>query len=431
MIEKQIENGNRWAHIATFLHGRTENQVKNRFKHMLRTFVEDKYGKEYFLKNSKEILQQNPYGSATKDNRIIEELYQFKTQELQNNQEKGEKSSPILSKSSGGENSSNPNQDNEVSTSMSAFKKLNSNLTNYSRNVPKLHQLHSQPHYINYNLDYGQFHMRNLNADAINLNNSMYMVNPMNCSYEHPANMMNAGLVQQPTNLNKTMDEAIKPQTVIKPKLGSGKPKATHKRALNDLLSKNTVPRTSIDLAQLSNDPKMMIKQESHEETVENIQSEFSRSLKITEHSHKNDSGEDVNMECPSDTSFNAAHMPMPSSISIAEIKQNAVRKFIDSDNDENLYVMKDGSLFVECIRTSMTKRLSHPYELMFPLKNSMPVDHQPQGDVAFPQMHNPNNRTVNVDLDELQNHIMMLNYQNHANATSMSQLLAYLQHKN
>lgn len=54
MIEKQIEHGNRWAYISTFLKGRTENQVKNRFKHMQKKYVESAYGKEYYKEYAKE-----------------------------------------------------------------------------------------------------------------------------------------------------------------------------------------------------------------------------------------------------------------------------------------------------------------------------------------------------------------------------------------
>lgn len=82
MIEKQIEHGNRWALISTFLYGRTENQVKNRFKHILKKFVEEKYGKDYYRKYCQEVLQNDALENIDKKDKIVEELLESKREEL-------------------------------------------------------------------------------------------------------------------------------------------------------------------------------------------------------------------------------------------------------------------------------------------------------------------------------------------------------------
>jgi Myb-like DNA-binding protein FlbD len=88
MIEKQIQHGNRWAHIATFLVGRTENQVKNRFKHIQKKYVEGKYGKEFYREYSKEKVDKNTIENLDKPDKIIDELLEVKKMELNSNQEK-------------------------------------------------------------------------------------------------------------------------------------------------------------------------------------------------------------------------------------------------------------------------------------------------------------------------------------------------------
>ena len=78
-------------------------------------------------------------------------------------------------------------------------------------------------------------------------------------------------------------------------------------------------------------------------------------------------------MEATPNLSQNMNFQPvMNQEPTLLEIKQMAVRKFIDSDNEENLYIMQDGSMVIECIKTSQMKVLSHSTELTETLRQVM-----------------------------------------------------------
>lgn len=153
--------------------------------------------------------------------------------------------------------------------------------------------------------------------------------------------------------------------------------------------------------------------------------------LHLLNKTQQNENADDVNMDSISESNYTLQSM-MHQEPNINDIKHAAVRKFIDSENEENLYVMQDGSLVVECIKTSLIKRITQTAELMLPLKSVMSINEPHQGKVDFSQSQmQPDNRNVNVNLDHLQNYIAMLNYQNQSNAANLSQVLAYLQQNN
>lgn len=195
-------------------------------------------------------------------------------------------------------------------------------------------------------------------------------------------------------------------------------------KKMNTSMANSTVPHASIDLMVNTDNQKMMIKQEqSNDDTVDNINSSTPNKPQ--------ENADDVNMDSVSESNYTLQSM-MHQEPNINDIKQAAVRKFIDSENEENLYVMQDGSLVVECIKSSLIKRVSQTAELMLPLKSVMNVNEPHQGKVDYPQSQAQlDNRTVNVNLDHLQNYIAMLNYQNQSNAANLSQILAYLQQNN
>ena len=173
MLEKQMENGNRWALIATFLHGRTENQVKNRFKHILKKFVEGKYGKEYFQTYSKEALRADAIVNIDKKDIIIEELLEQK--KLEAVDDPAQVSNNISGSKIKVEDYclSHPSHENNLFNNASAFKQVSSNFMGYSRNVQKLQQYNSQPHYLNLSMEAMHHDFTNLNVESSNLNNSM------------------------------------------------------------------------------------------------------------------------------------------------------------------------------------------------------------------------------------------------------------------
>lgn len=190
-------------------------------------------------------------------------------------------------------------------------------------------------------------------------------------------------------------------------------------------LNKSTVPRASIDLLPNSKKLQNMVKQESNDDTVNNIQSDNSETLQKYAAASHQDSGEDANMD--SDSNFTFQSNTYQNEPSIKDIKQAAVRKFIDSENEENLYVMQDGTLVIECIKTSKIKRVKQTSELMLPLKSfvSGPQGQQTGFNYGEPKKQD---RNVNINLDELQNHIAMLNYQNQSNAANLAQVMAFLE---
>jgi len=122
------------------------------------------------------------------------------------------------------------------------------------------------------------------------------------------------------------------------------------------LLNKSTIPRTSIDLIAASAEIANRGKQESNDDTVNNIQSEMTTSLKMKGECADVGSLDDANMDSASESNFIYQSYMMNKEMGIGEVKQSAIRKFIDSENDENLYVLHDGSLYTECIKTSKTK---------------------------------------------------------------------------
>lgn len=101
-----------------------------------------------------------------------------------------------------------------------------------------------------------------------------------------------------------------------------------------------------------------------------NIQYESSKPNKS-----KNSPNEDANMDSVSDSNYTLQSNATNQEISISDIKQAAIRKFIDSENEENLYILYDGSLIIECIKTSRIKKISNTAELMLPLKHVMNVN--------------------------------------------------------
>lgn len=135
-------------------------------------------------------------------------------------------------------------------------------------------------------------------------------------------------------------------------------------------MPKSTVPCASIDL--------MKVNQNSinnHASDNSNIQYESPKPSKP-----KNSANEDANMDSVSDSNYTLQSMATNQDISISDIKQAAIRKFIDSENEENLYILYDGSLIIECIKTSRIKKISNTAELMLPLRHVMTVSEPNKG---------------------------------------------------
>jgi len=119
---------------------------------------------------------------------------------------------------------------------------------------------------------------------------------------------------------------------------------------------------------------------------------------------------------------------PMPE-MSASDVRQAAVRKFIDSENEENLYLLQDGTLIAEWIRTSLIRRVEQPSDLLVPLKNMAYCGEPHQGKVEYAQIPpKPKKVTVNVDLDELKNYYSMLNFQKESHAAGVTQFINYLE---
>lgn len=174
MIEKQIKNGNRWAFISTFIKGRTENQVKNRFKHILKKFVENKYGKEFFRKYSSESLKKTTLEIIGSKDKIVEELLEHKKMEMKNNPNSSQAYDAQMNTDTQMHSNGAINEYNLYQSS-SAFRKVGKNLSKYSRNAAALQSMNSQPIYMNNSFDY----VLN-NDESIGLNKSIRILNNSN-----------------------------------------------------------------------------------------------------------------------------------------------------------------------------------------------------------------------------------------------------------
>lgn len=360
MIEKQIQHGNRWAHIATFLIGRTENQVKNRFKHIQKKYVEGKYGKEFYREYSKEKVDKNTIENLDKPDKIIDELLEIKKSELNSNQEKSLSAyntptkvniiKPIANyQSEFVENLPNYSKkmtyhiDNKVETSYNM----------YSRNVQKLHNMHPQTAYMNYSMDAIPLNIQNLNAESINLNNSMRSDNALSSSWSCSINDVNSmnGYNSNPYNMYKSLSTPYRNSAFC-----TQPNQMMFKNKINTVnMNQWTIPRTSIDLIP-SKESESMRKQESNDDTVGNIQSDMTTSLNIRADCSKDDSVKDASMDCISDSGYIIQNHTFSKDLSISEVKKKSIRKFIDCENEENLYVMADGTLYSEWIKTSKIK---------------------------------------------------------------------------
>jgi hypothetical protein len=175
MIVKQIENGNRWALISTFIRRRTENQVKNRFKHILKKYAENKYGKEFFRKYSSESLKKTTLENIGTKDKIVEELLNYTITEMKNSSNTSQAYHNPMNINSQMAMNGNSN-DYSLYQSSSAFRKVGLNHSKYTRNAGGLQSMHSQPTYMSNSFDYIQMNMKNLNDESINLNKSMRMI---------------------------------------------------------------------------------------------------------------------------------------------------------------------------------------------------------------------------------------------------------------
>ena len=237
MVEVQLEVGNRWAYISTFLKGRTENQVKNRFKTLIKKYVLGTYGKSYYDNYVREISERDEHESLWKSDKIVNELLELKRQERDSCNEENfvSKNMKILHENLP---SNEDIPENNVVGTISAFKKVSSNFAAYSRNATNLHTLNSQPIYLNHSLDYLQ-EGKNLNYESINLNNSMNSKNSgidqLNSSMNNIS--FNNGQKKASLNLSQNLEES----------------KEKKKKSLlinSETMINSTVPRASINLMQ-------------------------------------------------------------------------------------------------------------------------------------------------------------------------------------
>lgn len=364
MIEVQLEVGNRWAYIATFIKGRTENQVKNRFKTLLKKYMLSTYGKGFYENYVKEVANRDENEYPWRNDQVVLALLEEKKNEQSNmkgksmmnqNMQLSDDNNPLV----------NANiVDSLAAGSLSAFQKVDSNFAAYSRNASTLHAMNSQPVYMNHSLDYLQ-EGKNLNYESINLNNSMRSFNSVNSGMDQ----QNLSMTNYPVNNNQNMN-LLNPGQSSEQKKHGGRKQSKN----NDSVMKSTIPRTFIDLgAEMSN--KSASKSDSNNLSGNaNAQMENAASFPTNNMDNKNGGSDDVNMDAVSNSNANMNYqsMGMNQEPSLFEIKQMAVRKFIDSNNDENLYIMQDGSMVVECIKTSQMKILSHSTELTMTLRQAM-----------------------------------------------------------
>lgn len=416
MIEIQLEAGNRWAYISTFLKGRTENQVKNRFKTLIKKYVLSKFGKSHYDSYMKEISKRDEHEYPWKNDQIVNALLESKRQERDNSagQNSASKNVPMSEESKTPANV-NINEVNAAGA-LSAFQKVNSNFMMYSRNASTVNAMNSQPVYLNHSLDYLQ-DGNNLNNESINLNNSM--------------NSMNSGMGQQNLsmgNMSFTGGQNIARQNMTKSNEGSKEKKPPAKTSE---VVKSTVPRASIDLMAEGSNEKMRRKDTGSIQGADTSQMEMNSFSE-----NKNVSNDDANMDAASNSNnmnlnmagYNTQNMQMnPEMINIVEVKQMAVRKFIDSDNEENMYILPDGTMVIECIKTGWTKIVSHSNELTIPLKYSMGCGEPHQGRVDYQNMQAQPNSNVNLNFDDLKNWLNMMNYQNPAFPGMSSQQMNFM----
>ena len=127
---------------------------------------------------------------------------------------------------------------------------------------------------------------------------------------------------------------------------------------------------------------------------------------------YKNGNSEDANMDSVSNSNNNnlsyqiagCQSISMNLEPSIMDIKSMAVRKFIDSENEENLYVLPDGSMVVECIKTSKFKIISHSKELTVPLKYCTYSNESHQGRANYQHMQANSNNNLMGNFEDLKN---------------------------
>mmetsp|Transcript_6473 Transcript_6473/g.7228 ORF Transcript_6473/g.7228 Transcript_6473/m.7228 type:complete len:365 (+) Transcript_6473:771-1865(+) len=363
MIDIQLEVGNRWAYISTFLKGRTENQVKNRFKTLLKKHILGTYGKSFYDNYMKEVAGRDEHDYPWKSDQIVLSLLELKKNERDNMQGQIIPNGN-LQMIDGDKTANNTNMaENHAIGALSAFQKVSSNFAAYSRNSNAMNTMNSQPVYLNHSLDYIQ-DGKNLNYESINLNNSMRSFNSVNSGADQQNMSMNSYTMNKNQNIGSLNPQSTKEEI-----------KQDRRKPLKNTESmvKSTIPRTFIDLG-----AEMVNNGTTKQDTAsvgasDNAQMDIPVTLKNNSE-NKNGGNDDVNMDSTSNNNFNMNFQPMMSipEISLIDVKQMAVRKFIDSENEENLYIMQDGSMVVECIKTSQIKMLSHSAELTIPLRSYM-----------------------------------------------------------
>eukprot|EP00344_Euplotes_crassus_P010024 CAMPEP_0197004864 /NCGR_PEP_ID=MMETSP1380-20130617/26131_1 /TAXON_ID=5936 /ORGANISM="Euplotes crassus, Strain CT5" /LENGTH=575 /DNA_ID=CAMNT_0042423801 /DNA_START=20 /DNA_END=1747 /DNA_ORIENTATION=- len=349
MIEIQLETGNRWAYISTFLKGRTENQVKNRFKTLIKKYVLSTYGKSYYENYLKEIANRDEHEYQWKNDPIVNSLLEAKRQERDNSAGQSSASKNVqMNEETKAPPTININ-DLNAAGALSAFQKVGSNFLNYSRNASSMNAMNSQPVFNNNSLDYLQ-EGKNLINESIYLNNSLRSMNSVNSGMDQQNNSMG--------NMSFNNGQSFGRQNLTKSNEGS-KEKTKGINRTPDVV-KSTIPRASIDLMGDNSNEKKMRQDTSNIQNTENAQMEVSP-LGGNNTNTKNQANENAKMDSVSNSSnmnlnmtgFNSQNVQMnPEMMSIYQVKQMAVRKFIDSENEENMYILHDGTIFIECIKT-------------------------------------------------------------------------------
>ena len=346
------------------LHGRTENNVKNRFKHILKKFCDNKYGKAYYPKYQKKRakITEDSEANLPRDE-IVEEMLMVKKQELNTTNIQMQGYDPLFSMFNNQVNMMNsyqspyyvqssafnkPQQSTNMVSKNSAFNKLQKNTSMMSRNnVSKLGKINSQPFSMNYNMGEMWPDFNNLNNESLNLNSSMK--SDGNWSYDVQASSM------YKNNIQSGYNEGIWNQT----NFGSN----GHNSIMNGInasgqvedpnvhMNTSHVPTASINL--MPDDNKM---EEEPQKQNEGIMGQ-----KIVQNEA------DANMEPMLNPNLN-----LPLLYNIDTIKKNYIRKFIDSENEENFYVLNDGKMYVECIRTGQVKPVSQGVDIIHPINNQV-----------------------------------------------------------